>query len=76
MAGGVTVVASVDELPKVSLAVLAESLRAVMLCLHAGQDRVLVNGDEASQWELCAAGEIRGRMEGRVRHSFINQRLR
>lgn len=48
MAGGVTVFAGVDVLPKVSLAVLAESLRAVLLCLHAGQEKVLVNGDEAS----------------------------
>lgn len=48
MAGGVTVFAGVDDLPKVSLAVLAESLRAVVLCLHAGQDHVLVNGEEAS----------------------------
>ncbi|CAM9191667.1 unnamed protein product [Ectocarpus sp. 4 AP-2014] len=46
MAGGVTVFAGVDELPKVSLAVLAESLRAVMLCMHAGQEKVLVNGEE------------------------------
>lgn len=48
MAGGVTVFAGVDELPKVSLAVLAESLRAVMLCLHAGQENVLINGEEVS----------------------------
>lgn len=48
MAGGVTVFAGVDELPKVSLAVLAESLRAVMLCLHAGQETVLINGEEVS----------------------------
>lgn len=48
MAGAVTVFAGVDALPKVSLAVLAESVRAVMLCLHAGQERVLVNGDEVS----------------------------
>lgn len=47
-AGAVTVFAGVDALPKVSLAVLAESVRAVMLCLHAGQERVLVNGDEVS----------------------------
>ncbi|CAM9106957.1 unnamed protein product [Hapterophycus canaliculatus] len=46
MAGGVTVFAGLDELPKVSLAVLAESLRAVILCLHAGQEKVLVNGEE------------------------------
>ncbi|CAM9401133.1 unnamed protein product [Ectocarpus fasciculatus] len=46
MAGGVTVFAGIDELPKVSLAVLAESLRAVMLCMHAGQEKVLVNGEE------------------------------
>lgn len=48
MAGAVTVFAGVDALPKVSLAVLAESVRAVMLCLHAGQERVIVNGEEVS----------------------------
>lgn len=48
MAGGVTVFAGVEELPKVSLAVLAESMRAVLLCLHARQEKVLVNGEEVS----------------------------
>lgn len=54
--------AGVNELPKVSLAVLAESLRAILLCLHAGQDRVLVNGEEASSTaagredRVCAGG--------------------
>ena len=44
--GAVSLFAGVDALPKVSLAVLAESLRAVMLCLHAGQESVIVNGEE------------------------------
>lgn len=48
MAGGVTVFAGVEELPKVPLAVLSESLRAVLLCLHARQEKVLVNGEEVS----------------------------
>ena len=48
MAGGVTVFAGVEGLPKVSLAVLSESLRAVLLCLHARQEKVLVNGEEVS----------------------------
>lgn len=48
MAGGVTVFAGVEELPKVSLAILAESLRAVLRCLHAQQENVLVNGEEVS----------------------------
>ncbi|CAM9120215.1 unnamed protein product, partial [Ectocarpus sp. 13 AM-2016] len=76
MAGGVTVFAGVDELPKVSLAVLAESLRAVMLCMHAGQEKVLVNGEEVPlstaphllpnfdpilhQWRLLPWGRQRG----------------
>lgn len=49
MVGGVTAFAGADEMPKVTLAVLAESMRAVLLSLHAGQEKVLVNGDEASQ---------------------------
>lgn len=62
MAGGVTVFAGVDELPKVSLAVLAESLRAVMLCMHAGQEKVLVNGEEVSVrvGRKCGAGPKAG----------------
>lgn len=45
-----------------SLAVLSESLRAVLLCLHAGQDRVLINGEEVSSTagagndRLCVSG--------------------
>eukprot|EP00903_Cladosiphon_okamuranus_P016193 g14943.t2 len=50
VAGGVTVFAGVEELPKVSLAVLAESMRAVLLCLHARQEKVLVNGEELLPW--------------------------
>eukprot|EP00752_Nemacystus_decipiens_P006721 g6044.t1 len=46
MAGGVTVFAGVEELPKVSLAVLSESLRAVLICLHAQQEEVVVNGEK------------------------------
>lgn len=62
MAGGVTVFAGLDELPKVSLAVLAESLRAVILCLHAGQEKVLVNGEEVRVlhgWALARPKEKR-----------------
>lgn len=44
--GAVSLFAGADALPKISLAVLAESLRAVMLCLHAGQESVIVNGEE------------------------------
>lgn len=40
--------AGVEELPKVSLAVLAESLRAILLCLHTRQEKILVNGEEVS----------------------------
>ena len=55
-AGAVSLFAGVDALPNVSLAVLAESLRAVMSCLHADQERVLVNGREAS----CGHNGTRG----------------
>lgn len=58
MAGGVTVFAGVDELPKVSLAVLAESLRAIMLCLHAGQEKVLINGEEVSRFRHRFLGHV------------------
>lgn len=51
VAGGVAVFAGVEELPKVSLAVLAESMRAVLLCLHARQEKVLVNGEEVSRFQ-------------------------
>lgn len=44
--GAVSIFAGVDRLPTTSLAVLVESLRAVALALHTGQDRILVNGDE------------------------------
>lgn len=45
-AGAVSVFAGVNILPKVSLAVLAESLRAILLCLHTGQEKIVVNGEE------------------------------
>ncbi|CAM9357254.1 unnamed protein product, partial [Choristocarpus tenellus] len=46
--GGVTVVAGVDILPNLTLAVMTESLHAVASCLRAGQQSVLVNGQEVS----------------------------
>lgn len=61
MAGGVTVFAGVDELPKVSLAVLAESLQAVLLCLHAGQEKVLINGEEVSGFSRGFRGQMGAR---------------
>lgn len=70
MAGGVTVFAGIDELPKVSLAVLAESLRAVMLCMHAGQERVLVNGEEVSARVGRKCGASVSRPQGKSMNAF------
>ena len=53
--------AGVEELPKVPLAVLAESLRAVSLCLHARQENVLVNGEEVSCAETPGIVGVDGR---------------
>ncbi|CAM9103796.1 unnamed protein product, partial [Discosporangium mesarthrocarpum] len=47
-AGGVTVVAGLDALPHLTLAVLVESLQAVAISLQAGREWVLVNGHEVS----------------------------